>query len=205
MKFCPTKKDCPLEAGSMAWINPAYVGTRILNDVRRAFDISSPNSIQLQSFLSEDNLKKLRAAINKLPFKKYYIPDLHCYEEAKRIPKELRQALQEITALVHFISGKKLKCKNLTIRRFGKKHYTVLHDVQKEKSGVDFVLDLTPEWNPSAGGALIYTRRGEDVLTIIPAYNTFSTVNRTRGMMRFVKYINHHAQNKRVLVQGTFR
>ncbi len=186
-------------------INKAYMRTDLLHDVRKAFTISNPQSIQLHAFLADDALKKVKTAVNKLSFTRNYVPDLHCYDEAKRIPKELRSVFAEITALVQFIAKKKLKCKELTIRKFGKKQYTVLHDAYKEKPGVDVMLDLTPAWHPAAGGAMVYTRKGSGVLTIAPAYNTFSIVQRTKSMMRFVKYVNHHAENKRVLILGTFR
>ena len=183
-------------------INPAYAG--LLHDVRRAFQLAKPNSIQLHKFLDQDQLARLNRAIKKLKFKENYVPDLHYYKQAEKIPKELKQLMRQIAGFVQFVSGKKVKCKEITIRSFGKKHYTLLHDAKKEKPGIDFVLDLTPKWDPEAGGSMIYMKNGEDIITIRPAFNTFSLVKRTKDMMRFVKYVNHKAKNKILLVQGTF-
>ena len=110
------------------WINIAYAG--MAAEVKKVFHINSLNSIQLREFLHDP--KKLAKAINKLKFIEKYAPDLHNYEQATRIPSELKEVLKEISVLVELISGKKLKCKEIMIKRFGKGHYTLLHDSQKE-------------------------------------------------------------------------
>jgi len=182
------------------WINIAYAG--MADEVRKAFKINNPNSIQLREFLHDP--KKLILAVKKLNFSEKYVPDLHRYEQSSRVPKEVKEVMKEITVLVELIAGRKLKCKEVTIKRFGKKHYTLIHDAEKEKPGIDFVLNLTEKWE-NAGGSMIYTKKGEDVITISPAFNTFSLMKRAKGTNRFVKYVNHKAKGKVVFIQGTFR
>jgi len=88
--------------------------------------------------------------------------------------------------------------------RFGWKDYTLLHDLDMQKPGIDIIIDLAEDWQEKWGGSVYYVD-GTGNFTKMPIKaNTLILVKRTSGNNRFIKYVNHLAgTRKRSLLIGS--
>ena len=73
-----------------------------------------------------------------------------------------------------------------------------MHDAEKEKEGVDFVIDFS-KGNGYSGGYTTYLTESEELLTLIPKTNTLSFIERKNGIMKYTKYFTN--QNKTPILQ----
>ncbi|XP_037527882.1 prolyl 3-hydroxylase OGFOD1 isoform X2 [Rhipicephalus sanguineus] len=74
--------------------------------------------------------------------------------------------------------------------------YTLAHDQDRnsDECGLDVVLYLNcREWKPECGGFTTYIVKGEEeeLLTLSPCPNSVALVYRDKGLLQFVKHINH--------------
>ena len=82
------------------------------------------------------------------------------------------------------------------LKQFNAGNYTLLHDNAREEPGLDMLLSLMPqcEWDESWGGDVVYLDNDDEaLLNLYPVSNSMALVYRDEGVMRFVRYINHHA------------
>lgn len=82
------------------------------------------------------------------------------------------------------------------IRKWSHGTYTLAHDHDQnsDESALDVVLYLNcGEWKPEYGGFTTYIEKGEedDVLTLHPCPNSLALVYRDKGLLQFVKHVNH--------------
>ena len=87
------------------------------------------------------------------------------------------------------------------IRKFEPGNYTLLHDAEKEKPGIDFVIDFSKS-SEKFGGYTIYLTETEELLILKPSPNTISFVQREKGVMKYVKYITHQQKYPIIQVVG---
>lgn len=82
------------------------------------------------------------------------------------------------------------------IRKWSHGTYTLAHDHDRssEESALDVVLYLNcRDWKPECGGFTTYIVKGEeeDLLTLNPCPNSLAMVYRDKGLLQFVKHVNH--------------
>ena len=86
---------------------------------------------------------------------------------------------------------------------FSWKDYIILHDENKEKLGIDIIVDCTEDWNEKAGGNVVYVDGKGNYSKIPVKENTLTIVKRHHHEQKFVQYVNHYAgPKKRYLVVG---
>jgi len=190
------------------WINPAYMNSGTLKELRKQFEKQKPiKSIQLQSFLKEDSFLKLLDELRKARYKQICTPDLFSYHEAEPkgilIDAIMLMASQRLQHILKEITGIRGKTTLYKPQYFGWKDYTIMNDMQKLQNGIVFFLDVTPHWE-DVGGETVYLTPKQEALTIYPTANTLSIVRTSKKTRMFVKYVNNYAgKNKRYLIGGT--
>ncbi len=183
-------------------ITPAYCSAGNLQAVQRAFQNQEPASVQLQQFFTENSYANLCALLSRVRWKKKVSYDKHFYSCANP-PALLSQFLQS-GAFLQFLTvctGKRVRSIQCELQQFGHKNYTLLHDHLQAATGMIFELELTPTWNKNAGGFSAYLRDGQEVSRVTPTANTLTILD-AKGLLRFVKYVNHRAVGKRVVIYG---
>ena len=108
----------------------------------------------------------------------------------------------KINSLINIIGIKNYKIV-YEIRKFGPNCYTLLHDAENEKPGVDFVIDFSQDAEKYFGGYTIYLTESEELLELNPKSNTLSFVERKKGVMKYAKYFTHQNRNPILQVAGT--
>ena len=87
------------------------------------------------------------------------------------------------------------------IRKFESGCYTLLHDAEKEKPGIDFVIDFSKN-DEYIGGYTTYLTEYQELLTLNPKPNSLSFIERKKGLMKYTKYFTHQNRNSIVQVVG---
>eukprot|EP00698_Gefionella_okellyi_P006382 TRINITY_DN15738_c0_g1_i1.p1 TRINITY_DN15738_c0_g1~~TRINITY_DN15738_c0_g1_i1.p1 ORF type:complete len:464 (-),score=100.20 TRINITY_DN15738_c0_g1_i1:47-1438(-) len=181
------------------WISPQYLKPAIQRQINSSFVTTS--SIELPAFLQEDKFEELLKVLADEPWQHQGPAHKRSYEkvlcdaatstdivvEARRIfsSKPFAKLLQALTGLdLETVAGE--------VRRFQVGHYTLLQDTKREPHTLDVVFNLSPVWEETWGGALVYVaERGEEaLLSGYPDSNTLSIVYREPGTLRFVKLVN---------------
>ena len=142
----------------------------------------------LRDFFTKEEYKELRNKIAELDFKKDVNIVHHSYSQAEFSFKD------------DFFGN--LKCKTYL---FTWKDYQILHDKFVEEPGIDVIIDLTDHWNAQWGGVVTYVDGSGDYTEILPLANSVAIVKRKKGMNRFVRYVNHYAKGKRILLVCKFK
>ena len=179
-------------------IQQLYQDPKNLTKIRQLFaqDTELP-SVQLPDFLEADAFTTLLENVKKLTFTSVAEPMHASFLEAS-------DASEPISALSPFLE--KLLGKSTVKGAFymlGWKHYTLLHDEAVEKPGIDVIFDLTPLWEDSWGGQVIYVDGTGEYRNVAIAPNTLTITQRNKGVQKFIHYINHHAQGHRLFFMGT--
>lgn len=189
------------------FINPAYLQTRILYDAAKRF--AQEGSIQLHQFLIPEAAQKIITALQRAPLALHEMPDRYRCHEPKAVPlpgKELQRVLataHEIRKVISTIVGKPVRFQDACWCVYAHKDYTLLHDKNKEPPGYDVILDLTPRWDNRACGYHSYVDgKGSELVRVAPAANALTIVRRPKDVMKFVKYVNHHAGTDKRFVLG---
>ena len=189
------------------WLNALYLDTNNIQKMEQAYVDSVMGSLRLHSFLNDRRFVELEKYVYKSSGKHEKIADRFSYTTLP-FPKELEQFFSspEFLSLLSFITKKKFKTCEISVKKFGHRDYTLLHDSERLKLGFEFFLDINPMWNPVWGGSLIYRDAKEELFRVPPAANAFTLVNRQKGMHRFVEYVNvKSGNNVRIIVEGKLR
>ncbi|ORY05862.1 hypothetical protein K493DRAFT_344792 [Basidiobolus meristosporus CBS 931.73] len=189
-----------------AWINPRYLNEDASKQISDIF--LEQSSVELQKFLRPEVYDEVLKALSDASWSRSVGP-AHA-RRYRRIDFDNTPRAALLQSLQTFLQSKEFSqfiCKltNLELihvscetRAFGKSEYTMCNDQALEREGLDVVLSLIDnEWNEEWGGATHYVAEDENLLTLWPTKNTLSLVLRDEGTMRFVRYINHHAQMER--------
>lgn len=171
-----------------------------------AADNLFPN-IKLEKFLSLESYELFSRQSTKAKFKKKYLPDRESFSEAE-IPEQLRKFIlsPEFKGFISEVLGKKISIKSCSLRSFGWKDYSLLHDNELVEKGTDIILEFTNRWEEIWGGSTTYRSNGGEFRTLSVSDNTLFIIERKKGIRDFVKYVNHHAgKNRRVFVAAHLR
>jgi len=158
--------------------------------------------LQLADFLSKEDFKNTLSDISTLSFTKKVDPVKYSYSESE-LPGSLRLlSSEEFSNLIFKITGQRVA--NFKLRSFAHRDYTLLHDDIKEGAGIDVFYDLTVDWPEHAGGFLSYTDGEKELLHIEPLANSLVIVRRDDKMMKFLKYVNVRAADKKRVLANSF-
>ena len=183
-------------------INTLYFDNGILKSARNTYKKQAPKNIRLENFFQKPVFLLLQHKLHNLKYSLKFHPYKHKY----RITK-----LKEIDSFLNGryfkqIIEKILKMKNFKvkyeIRKFEVGNYTLLHDAEKEKQGIDFVLDFSKNAK-NFGGFAVYLNEKEELLVLNPFPNTISFIERKKGVLRYTKYATHKQKEPIVQVTGT--
>jgi hypothetical protein len=192
------------------FINPQYFLRSVLQDAAAAF--ARTGSIQLHNFLIPDVAQTLAKQLSAVPLKQHYVPDQYRCHEPARIPalaKQLQRVLattHEMRDIISAIVQKKTAFKESCLCAYARGDYTLLHDKLKEPAGYDVIIDLTPHWDNRACGHHSYVDgKGNEIARVPVMPNALAIVRRPASVMKFVKYVNHHArEDKRIVLEARF-
>lgn len=169
-------------------INKVY--HKNLERIKTTFE--TEGSITLLSFFDEEYFNGLQKKIGKLNFKKENDPVTHSYSKASYHLND-----PDLVQFIKLLTGKTIKTS--TAYSFQWKDYTILNDKFKPKPGLDIVLDLTNNWQTDWGGTTFYSDGKEDYIQVASSRNSL-TIVKWIGR-KFVKYVNHQSQGKRILLK----
>jgi Rps23 Pro-64 3,4-dihydroxylase Tpa1-like proline 4-hydroxylase len=138
--------------------------------------------------------------INLKQWKKEKIPTRYSYS-TQPLPTKFYQLIHsaQFKALCSFITNKEISKITAKLCSFEHSDYTLLYDDLKQE-GIYFEIELTEHWKESWGGYTSFSGSKEE-FRIIPQRQSFVLINHD-NVKHFVKYVNHKAQGKRIVVQG---
>ena len=181
-------------------INTLYLDRGVLKSANKTYNTQNPKNIRLENFFQKAVFQLLQ---NKLLNSKYSL---------KFNPEKYRYFMAKSKEIGSFLNGRyfDLAVKNVLgiknykieyeIRKFEPNCYTLLHDTEKEKAGVDFIIDFSQDARTYFGGYTTYLTESEELLTLSPKPNSLSFIERKKGVMKYTKYYTH--QNKEPIVMA---
>ena len=183
-------------------INTLYLDDGVLKSARKIYLGQAPNNISLDSFFQKPIFlllqKKLHESRYNLKFhpyrNKYYIA------KSKEIDFFIKgRYFNELVKKILYVKKFKIEYE---IRKFEPGNYTLLHDAENEKPGIDFIIDFSKS-SKSFGGYTVYLTEKEELLILKPSPNTISFVQREKIVMKYTKYVTHMQKYPIVRVVGT--
>ena len=183
-------------------INTLYLDNGVAKSIRNIYNKNNPKNIQLENFFQKAVCSILQKKLYNSKFNLKFRPYKYKYFIAKS--KEIDYFLKGryFDDLIEKILGIKKYRISYEIRKFEPGNYTLLHDFDKEKSGIDFVIDFSKD-GKNYGGYTVYLTETEELLQLNPAPNTLSFVERKENVMKYTKHFTHQNKNPIVQVVGT--
>ncbi len=182
-------------------INTLYLDKGVLKSAMNIFNNQSPRNIRLEKFFQPAIFNILQNKLLQTKYKLKFHPYKHKFFTAKS--KEINSFLngRYFKEIVENIMGVKNYKITYEIRKFEPGNYTLLHDAEKEKLGIDFIIDFSKS-NKNFGGYTIYLTETEELLQLIPSPNTISFVEKNKKVMKYTKYVQHKQKYPIILVVG---
>lgn len=201
-KIAVQKIDLPLEAGFTnmdAQINPVYLSAEVMQQMKAAF--SQQRVLRLDNFFTVETHKHLRS-LGKKKGKEVYVPHQYRY---MALPSAAEIAAS-CSSFIEKITGKRMKTRQMSVRSFGHRDFTLLHDDVESKKRLVFFYTIADLWDVEAGGQHVFTHNDESTpLVFAPQDNSLVIMEVPEGMRDFVKYVNHKAGKDRLLIfEGVF-
>lgn len=182
-------------------INPAYFKEENIKKIQQMF-ASNKNvpSIVLHQFFKPDCYAGVQEGARHAVFEKQRHPILYSYEQAT--PSFVNEGLNqpEMIEFLQKILNRKIKKITGTLEAFGWKDYMILNDEAVEKPGIDLFFGLSDGWNASAGGNIVYVDGSGEYTKTLVTGNMLVIVERKSGVQKFVQYVNHRAEQKKLYV-----
>ena len=186
-------------------VNELYTDREVKVQMREFFQ--TEGFIQLNNFLEDKNLDKIKGLILNSKFNKIYDPLVESSSEVdmKSITnpeliefieyfksKEFIEYIEEIVdSDMNFIDAK--------IKIYEHRDFIILNDERKNIDCLDIIFDISEGFEENMGGIYTYTTREEELLYLEPMYNTISIVDKPSDIMTYLKYINNKAKDKKIV------
>lgn len=184
-------------------INKNYLQEEIIVQIKEAF--SENEFVRLEGFLDEDEYNDLNEKINRGNGKLAKIPDRYSYSLIDNREAESVVNSSKFKEFLFRIIGKKFGKTKLSVKRFGWKDYTLVHDDEAGKEETRFFFIIADKWDSAFGGQIVYlTENGLGNPLVFPiAGNSFCIIRKRKDMHSFVKYVNNLAGKRSfVVVEG---
>ncbi len=172
--------------------------------MKSSFKTSKPPVLLLSDFLIKKSWEELRKKTISEKGKERYVPHEYRYSDLLLGNDLDAFSSKEFLTFVREISGIKVTKSDVSTRKFNHRSFTLLHDELEDAERLVFFYMLAPAWDLSWGGQTIFSF-GDDREPLIfnVQNNSFVLLKVPRGMRSFVKYVNHFAGDKElVIVQG---
>lgn len=182
-------------------MNDAYLDPKAGEVLRIMFqeDALVP-SVQLQKFLSDEEFKKVSDTIKKEWFKKEIVPASHSFGRAEVSSIVLKILFSDETKkVIERIIGRKIKNVLEEAFSFEQGDYTIIHD-EKNDEGTYFIFSINDDWEYSNGGSTIVVDGTGEFRNISAPGNTLTIVDIKKDVHLFHKYVNHHAETRKLYV-----
>ena len=183
-------------------INTLYLDGGILKSANKTFNNQNPRNIRLEKFFQPAVFSILQDKLYNLKFKLKFHPYKYKYFTAKST--EINSFLngRYFKNIVQSIIGLKNYKIKYEIRKFEHGNYTLLHDAEKGKPGIDFVIDFSKS-NENFGGFTVYLTETEELLQLNPSSNTLSFIERNKNVMKYTKYVQNQQRHPILQIAGT--
>lgn len=182
-------------------INTLYLDFGVLKSARKLYNSQNPKNIRLEKFFQLPVYLLLQKKLYNSKYSLKFHPCKYKYSTTKS--KEIDSFLnggyfnQVVNKILNI---KKYKIK-YEIRKFEAGNYTLLHDTEKKKPGIDFVLDFSKNGR-NFGGFAVYLTETKELLQLRPSPNTLSFIERKKGVMNYTKYVQHRQKQPIIQVVG---
>jgi len=183
-------------------ISTIYLDGGVLKSAGNIFNIQNPRNIMLENFFQKAVFLLLQNKLTNSKFSLKFSPYQHKYFITRS--KEMDSFLKGryFGLMVKKIVGLDKYKISYEIRKFAPGCYTLLHDKEKEKPGIDFIIDFSKP-DDYVGGYVTYLSESEELLILKPKPNTLTFIERNKGIMKYTKYFTHQNKNPLIQVTGT--
>ena len=179
-------------------INHEYLKLENQTEIQKTFTKNTPPIAILSNFFDKETYTKLKTKIERQRFEK--VTDvLHRKYTRSNVPKILNKFFEEnkeFRTLITVILKERIKHIDAITYKFTWKNYTIINDDTIEEPGFDMCINFTDNWDEEAGGSLVYVDGSGDFTKIPNKGNTLIIVKRDENTHKFIKYVNHKAQEK---------
>lgn len=120
---------------------------------------------------------------------------------------KFRAAVCEPNFRVFFeeLSGLRLGSNNFNVHAMRRGEFLLLHNDKLDDRRLAFVFYLSPNWDPSFGGALHIVDRGKEIATVEAQHNSLAVFDVTAGTDHFIAPIEPEAgERDRMTISGWF-
>lgn len=155
----------------------------------------------LESILQPAILLLFRRELSRSSWKEVFHPYKHLYSKAVNEHVKLFLQGDYFKDLVRDVVGVTSFRLTHEIVRFSSGNFTLIHDSEKRKGGVDFILNVS-EHVPEHGGHVQYLSSKEELLKVFAKANSLTFVNRNSRTFSYVKYVTKK-QKSLMYVWGT--
>ena len=183
-------------------ISTIYLDGGVLKSAGNAFNSQNPRNIMLENFFQKAVISLLQDKLAHSEFSMKFSPYRHNYLITKSSAIDSFLKGGYFGLMVRKILGLDKYKLSYEIRKFAPGCYTLLHDKEKEKPGIDFIIDFSKPGD-YVGGYVTYLNESEELLILRPKLNTLTFVERGKGMMKYTKYFTHRNKNPLIQVAGT--
>lgn len=180
-------------------INPTYLDKKVRKNAFDVYNRQEPKNIRLDNFFQRTIFELLLNKLIEEKWKLKFDPYKYKYYFCKSLEVEEFLKGKYFQMIVKDVVGLKKFNLKYEIRKFDSGCYTLLHDTEREKEGVDFIIDFS---NGLFGGYTKYLTGEKELLQINPTANTISFVSREKGVMKYIKYVNHKQKWPIIMVVG---
>ncbi len=183
-------------------INTNYMESKNLINISKLYKDNVPNNIMLNSILQDKVFNLLSNKVSHSIFSSKFDPYKYRYSMASC--KELDSFFYGVyfESLVKNILNIKKYSIVYNVRKFESGNFTLLHDSENSSDGIDFIMDLSRTLERN-GGFINYIDSKGELLHIVSKPNSLSFINRSKGSLCYVKYVNHKQIDPIILVCGT--
>ncbi|MDO8564279.1 MAG: 2OG-Fe(II) oxygenase family protein [Nanoarchaeota archaeon] len=185
-------------------INKMYLDDGVIDQIADAF--TQQGFIRLEKFLNEKEYIYFINSLNSADSKIEKVPDRYSYSLIEC--DEIIFGSVGFKELLSKVVGKKVGKMTLSVKRFGWKDYTLVHDDEAGKEEMRFFFILADKWNVEWGGNVVYMAEdglGNPIIFPITG-NSLCIVKKKKDMHSFVKYVNNLAgKNSFVVVEGKIK
>ena len=188
-------------------INKLYLNSHIIDEAAKNWRKFKLKRIMLQEFLSMEDYNNLSHILGNLKRKHMRIADRFSYTELVNV-SEIKRIFcgKEFKRFLGRITGKRVGKVNLSVKEYGWKDYSLVHDSEYGKSGIEFFffcLRKGLKWDDFWGGNKIYEATSE-ALIFTPIANSFCMIDKKKDVKEFIQYVNNYAGDEKIfVVEGT--
>lgn len=186
-------------------MHEAYARQEVLAQLAQAFE--EQGIVRLEQFLTDKDYLAFARQLWDAKGKIKQVPDQYAFTTLSSKLASFLFTHAEFRAFLERVLGKK-SIRAFSVRKFGWKNYTLIHDEHTSKEQIRFFFCVAGEWDAHWGGTLTYlTGDGEGTSLFFPVTgNCLCIIRETQDMHSFIKYINHHAGKEQfIVVEGIVR